>query len=144
MLSELNDFTWDSLHEYIQRRINEAESALRTMQEDGRASNLEQSIKVLENQIKLLHWCLPLVEEIQTSKNMHEICPIMSLEIIRLRCRQKLDSPDFAWISPLADRKYSLKRILSQEPEKEWLFEGSLFEIVEKIEEIVKETCVKE
>ncbi|MBK7893944.1 MAG: hypothetical protein IPJ90_03450 [Anaerolineaceae bacterium] len=137
MLSELNGFTWDSLHEYIQGRLNGTQSALRTIQEDSRASDLEQLIKVLENQIKLLHWCLPLVEEMQTRKNMYEICPIMSLEIIRLRCRQKLDSPDFAWISPVADKKYSLKKILSQEPE----FEGSLFQIVEKIEEIAKETC---
>jgi hypothetical protein len=148
MIPDINDFTWQSLYEYIERRISGAQNAIQMIKKDARFSELSPPTKGLEHELQLLQWCIPLVKEIQTRESLQNICPIMSLEIIRLRCRSKNDrqvySSDFAWISPIADGRFNIRQIESQKSEDAQLFEGSLSQTVEKVEKLVKEICVKE
>ncbi len=151
MTPELNELTWQSLHEYIERRIAGALNGLQLIEKDIRASSLAQTKASLERELKMLHSCIPLVREMQNKEDMQIVCPIMSLDLIRLRCRHQHDnqvrSPDFAWISPVADGRYILARMKvnkSQELEKLWSFEGDLVQIVEKVENLVKEICTEE
>ncbi len=148
MISEPSNFTWQSLHEYIERRIAGTLNTLQLIEKDPHVSSFAQSKATLEHQLELLRWCLPLVSKMQNRKDMQAIRPMMSLDLIRLSCRHQHDSedhsPDFAWILPIADGRYSLKQINPQEPESSSFFEGDLIQIVEKIEKLVKEKCAKE
>lgn len=148
MIPDINDFTWQSLYEYIERRISGAQNAIQMIKKDASFSELSQPTKGLEHELQLLQWCIPLVKEIQTRESLQNICPIMSLEIIRMRCRSKNDrqvySSDFAWISPIADGRFNIRQIESQKSEDMQLFEGNLSQTVEKVEKLVKEICIKE
>ena len=148
MIPDINDFTWQSLYEYIERRISGAQNAIQMIKKDAHFSELSQPTRVLEHQLELLQWCIPLVKEIQTRESLQNICPIMSLEIIRLRCRRKNDgqvySSDFAWVSPIADGRFNIRQIESQKSEDTQLFEGDLRQTVEKVEKLVKEIYIKE
>jgi len=148
MIPDINDFTWQSLYEYIERKISGAQNAIQMIKKGAHFSELSQTTRVLEHQIELLQWCIPLVKEIQTRESLQNICPIMSLEIIRLRCRRKNDgqvySSDFAWVSPIADGRFNIRQIESQKSEDTQLFEGDLRQTVEKVEKLVKEIYIKE
>src|SRR5512141_1080434 len=103
MVPEPNDLTWQSLYEYIQRRIAGALNSLQLIEKDVHASQLAEMKVSLERELEMLRWCLPLVREMQSKEDMQVVCPIMSLDLIRLRCRQQHDNqirpPFFAWIS---------------------------------------------
>jgi hypothetical protein len=146
MITDINDFTWQSLYEYIERRIAGAQNVIQMIKENTRPNEPTQPIKGLEHQIELLQWCIPLVKELQTRESLQNICPIMSLEIIRLRCRRKNDgqvySSDFAWISPIADGRFNIRQINSEKSNDDiLLFEGDLRQTVEKVEKLVEEIC---
>ena len=105
----------------------------------------------LERELEMLRSCLPLVREMQNRENLQDICPIMSLNIIRLRCRHRYAEQDgfleFAWISPIAEGRYSLLQMgmnESQEPEKLHASGTDLIQIVEEVEKLVKEICAQE
>jgi hypothetical protein len=151
MVPEPNDLTWQSLYEYIQRRIAGTLNSLQLIEKDVHAGQLAEIKVSLERELEMLRWCLPLVREMQNKEDMQVVCPIMSLDLIRLRCRQQHDNQDrppfFAWISPIANERYRLARVKVnklQEPEKLWSFEGDLTEIVEKVENLVKEVYTAE
>jgi hypothetical protein len=153
MIPDINDFTWQSLYEYIERRIAGTQRVIQIIKENTHPDELSQRIKGSEHQLELLQWCIPLVKELQTRESLQNICPIMSLEIIRLRCRHKTDGQvyfsDFAWILPIADGRFNIRRIESQKSEDPQvedmqLFEGNLGETLEKVEELAKEICIKE
>ena len=144
MIPDVNALTWQSLYEYIERRIVGLQNALKMIQQDVRAVDLANSTTSLEHQLELLRWYLPLVTEMQNREDMQVICPIMSLEIIRLRCRSaQANSPDFAWILPVANGRYSLKQRRSGESEQVELIEGGLSQIVEIVGKLVKAICVQ-
>jgi len=150
MTTELDDLTWQSLYEYIERRITGAQNALQLIQKNTHGDDLAQSTARFKRELEWLGWCLPLVSEMLNKEDMQVICPIMSLDLIRLGCRHPHDgqdhSSDFAWISPIAEGKYFLKRIRVNNPgglETLWSFEGDLSQIVEKLENLVKEICVQ-
>ena len=144
MIPDINNFTWQSLHEYIERIISSTQNALQAFNKDARAHRLATSTG-LEHQLDFLQWCLSLVNEMQHREDMQVICPIMSVGTIRLRCRHaQYSASDFAWIVPIANNRYSLKRINSSEPEVEWYFEGDTNQVIEKVEKLVKEICSQE
>lgn len=141
MQPNLNDFTWQSLYKYIEDIIFATQEELQSPY----VLNHVESSTGLKNQLELLRLCLVLVNEMRNREDMQVICPIMSVGIIRLRCRHaQFNSSDFAWILPIADGRYSLKQINLHEPKMEWLFEGNLSQVVEKVEKLVKEICAQE
>ena len=154
MTSELEpeDFTWQTLYEYIERRIAGALKALQFLREDPRLTNVDKvHTASFERELDMLRQCLPLVTEMQSRESLQDICPILSLNIIRLRCRHRHteqdDSLEFAWISPIAEGRYSLRRMRineSQEPGKPDLFDSDLVKIVEEVEKLLKEICIGE
>ncbi len=142
MRVDIDNFTWQSLLEYIERRITGTRNAVQMIKENMRLDeSSSQATKGLEHQLELLQWCIPLVKELQTKESLQNICPIMSLEIIRLRCRRQIDgqtfSSDFVWILPIADGRFNIKQEDTQS------FEGNLRQTVEVIERLVKEMCIK-
>ncbi len=149
MISDINDFTWQSLYEYIERRISGVLDVLQRINMDSQANDLSPMSESLERQLDLLRWCLPLVSEMQKKENLQVICPIMSLELIRLRCRSQHDSQvhssDFAWITPIADGIYQLvqREVNNSETKTPLSMEGNIFQIIEKVELLVKEKCTQ-
>jgi len=147
---ELDEFTWQTLYEYIQRRIAGVLDTLQLINKDSQGNNFAHMRESLERQQDLLQWCIPLVREMQKRENMQAICPIMSLELIRLRCRSQYDnqvqSSDFAWITPIADGMYKLVRreVNNSEAKAPWSMEGNVSQIIEKVEILVKEVCTRE
>ena len=149
MTSEVSDYTWQTLHEYIERRIAGVLHALQFLREDPRLQNVSEAHTTgFERELEMLRSCLPLVREMQNRENLQNISPFMSLNWIRLRCRpwhaEQDDILEFAWISPIAEGRYSLVRMSeSQESEKLPSFDADLMQIVEEVEKLVKETCAQ-
>ena len=151
MASEFEELTWQSLYEYIERRIVGVLNGLQLIENDKSVSSYTQTKASLEHDLDLLRWYLPLVKKMQSKEIMQVVCPIMSIGLIRLRYRPQHNSqvslPDFAWIAAIADDRYSLVRVKVSKPEgleKLWSFEGDLVQIVEKIENLVKEICTED
>jgi hypothetical protein len=152
MTSEISEYTWQTLYEYIERRITGVLKALQLLREDARLKNLDEvHITAFERELAMLRGYLPLVRAMQNRENLKSIRPIMSLGTIRLLCRPKHTPQEnfmeLAWISPIADGRYSLVRlevIESQEPEEPNSFEVDLIQIVEEVEILVKEKCACE
>ena len=150
--SELNDFTWQSLYEYIERRITGTLKALKLVREDPRLANVDEIYPAsFERELEMLRQCLALVTEIQGRESLSDLSPILSLNIIRLRCRHRHveqgDYVEFAWISPIGDGRYTLRQLginESEELEKLNSFDADLVQIVEHVEKLVKEICVDE
>jgi hypothetical protein len=150
--SEPEDFTWQTLYEYIERRIAGVLKALQFVKEDPRLTNVDETYSMrFERELKMLRQCLALVIEMQSRESLQELCPILSLNIIRLRCRhqhaEQDDSLEFAWISLIGEGRYSLQRMginESQEPTRPDSFDADLLKIVEQVEKLVKEICIGE
>ena len=149
MASELSDFTWHSLYELIEFRITGLQKGLQFFRLHNSSENdMTEAIKTFEHELDVLQRYIPLVKEMQVRENMQVVCPIMSLNMIRLRCPHKPDdqdsSSDFAWISSIADGKFSIVRLDTSESrlmEELWSFEGNLPQTVEKIETLIEELC---
>ena len=147
---EPEEFTWQSLYEYIERRIAGALKALKLFKEDPRFTDVDEiHYTSFERELQMLRQCLTLVIELQGRKSLQGISPILSLNIIRLRCREQSDESDgfveFAWISPIAEGKYSLRQLginASEEIDELNPIEADLIQIVEQVEERVKELCL--
>jgi hypothetical protein len=152
MTSEINDFTWQSLHEYIERRIAGVLNVLQSLRDDPRLQNLDERYTTsFERELEMLRQCLALVIEMQSRESLQDISPILSLNIIRLRCRYRYVEQDgfleFAWISPIAERKYSLVKIgMNESPEsgRPHSIDADLIQIVQEVEKLVKENCANE
>jgi len=151
MDTELSDFTWHSLYEHIESRITGIQKGIQIIKLNNRLKDLPQPIENLEYELERLQWCLPLVREMQAREDMQVVCPIMSVNMIRLRCRANQDNQahsfDFAWISAIADGRFSVIRLETNESRlmaQLWSFEGNLPQTVEKIETLVKELCHNE
>ena len=151
MTSELSEYTWQTLYEYIERRIAGVLHALQFLREDPRLQNVgEAHATGFKRELEMLRSCLPLVREMQNRKGLQDISPFMSLNLIRLRCRprhaEQDDILEFAWISPIAEGRYSLVRMgmsESQKSEKLPSLDADLNQIVEAVEKLVKETCAE-
>src|SRR6266540_1525257 len=121
MIFELDDFTWQTLYEYIERRIAGVLDTLQLIRMDSQASSFAHMSESQQHQLNLLRSCLPLVREMQSKEDLQMICPIMSVDLIHLRCRSQpnhqVSSSDFAWITPIAEERYSLMRIETKESE---------------------------
>ena len=150
--SEPEDFTWQTLYEYIERRIADVLKALQFLREDLRLNNVGEAHTIgLERELEMLRQCSALVIEMQSREALQGICPILSLNIIRLRCRHQYadqeDSLEFAWISPIEEGRYSLAQLRMNEFHESGqrpLFEADLTQIVAEVEKLVKETCLGE
>jgi hypothetical protein len=153
MTTELSEYTWQTLYEYIERRIAGLLHALQFLK-DPRLQNVDEAqahTAGFERQLEMLRSCLPLVSEMQNRENLQDICPVMSLNIIRLQCRHRHDKQDgfleFAWISPIAEGRYSLKKIGTNESQGSGnlqSIEADLTQIVEEVEQLVKAICIDE
>ena len=152
MTSEIENYTWQSLYEHIEKRIAGVLKALQLFREETRLKNLDEvHTMAFEHELEILHWYLPLVREMQSRENLQRICPIMSLNTLRLLCRpsqpQQERFVEFAWITPTAEERYSLVGMEvneSQSPEELPSFEADLIQIVEEVEKLVKVKCVSE
>jgi len=147
MIPEPNSLTWQSLYAYIEKRIAGVHETLELIQKNFPATDRTQMSASWESKLEMLQWCLPLVREMQGRENLQVICPILSLDAIRLKCRSQVSqtpSPDFAWIGAVASGRYKLVRVganQSQSADILWSFEGETAEIIEKVETLVKELC---
>ena len=148
MIPKPSSLTWKSLYEYIERRIAGALEALELIKREASTNGSAHMSTSLEHQLEILQWCLPLVKEIQSHEDLQVICPIMSLELIRLGCRSqdKQDrSSDFAWITPVGSERYNLVRLGQKQSETAeilWSYEGGISEIIEKVKTLIREICV--
>ena len=150
--SEPEDFTWQTLYEYIERRIAGVLKALQFLREDPRLNNLSEAHTIgLVRELEMLRQCLALVIEMQSRESLQDICPMLSLNIIRLRCRHQYaeqdDSLEFAWISPIEEGRYSLVPLRMNEfheSGQRTSFEADLNQIVAEVEKLVKEVCIGE
>ena len=149
MTAEPGEYTWQSLYEYIESRTAGVLSALQFLREDPRLQDVDElHIASFDRELKMLRSCLALVSEMQHRENLQGISPILSLNMIRLRCRHPHVEQDgyleFAWISPIAEGRYSLTIIgtnESQEPENSHPASADLIQIVEEVEKLTKEIC---
>jgi hypothetical protein len=152
MISEISDYTWQTLYEHIERRIAGDLKALQFIREDPRLKDLDEvHTMAFEHELEILRWYLPLVREMQTRKSLQCIYPFMSLNTIRLLCRPKHTQQEkfweFAWITPLAEGRYSLvSRGVNEslEPEELPSLEEGLLLIVEEVEKLARELCASE
>ena len=152
MTSQFNEFTWQSLYETIESRIAGVRNVLQSLRDDPRLQNLdERYITSFERQLEVLRQCLALAIELQSRESLQDLSPILSLNSIRLRCRSRQVEQDglfeFAWISPIAEGKYSLVKIgMNESPEsgQPHSIDAVLLQIVQEVEKLVKENCADE
>jgi hypothetical protein len=150
MIPDPNSLTWQSLHAYIERRITGVLETLALIQRNFPADDRAQMSVTWERQLEMLQWCLPLVREMQNRENLQGVCPILSLDAIRLKCRSQDNqarASDFARIAPVASNRYTLVRVgrnPSQTADILWSFEGETSEIVEKVETLANEICAQQ
>ncbi len=148
MIPNVNDFSWQSLYEYIERIIANISSALDGFSRTDIDVDVNEDTLSLRQQLDHLLWLKPLVREMSSRQDMQLICPIMSVGIIRLRCHNQdaksTRATDLAWLWSVSEKKFGLKRIKvipGQDPETLWSIEGNLEQIVEEIEKLVREHC---
>jgi hypothetical protein len=146
----IGSYSWQTLQDYIERRVAGLLDSLGKIDPDAPPDLAKEMREMAQRQLKVLNRSLPLVTEMQHRENMQVIIPIMSLDMIRLGCRQcgesQVRSADFAWITPIGEEIYHLVRSGFQETGEYgalWTFEGNLRQIVEKVEELVDELCVE-
>jgi hypothetical protein len=154
--TEFSEYTWQTLYEYIERRIASARHAIQFLREDPRLPRDDPSmvesdqihITSFETQLERLLSCLPLIREMQSRENLQAIRPIMSVEIIRLGCRRVLRDQDdyleFAWILPKPGNRYRLQTMHTNSaplPEDEWSPDLGLSQVVDEVEKLAREYC---
>jgi hypothetical protein len=150
MFPDPNSLTWQSLYAHIESRIAGVLETLELIKSNFHTDHQAQMSASWEHQLEMLQWCLPLVKDIQNREELQTICPIMSLDVIRLRCRShnnEVRSSDFAWLTPVAQERFKLVRLGQSQSQKAdilWAFEGETSEIIEKIETLVKEICAQQ
>ena len=137
----LNDYTWQSLRAYIERRIAGCQDSLDRLGTLGK-DEAGAVMEVVHRELELLNRCLLVVAEVEYRKEMQLVRPILSLDLIRLACR---GCPDFAWIQPRGEGLYRLERIGPGDTnsiETIWVFDGEIGQVVEKAVDLVKELCI--
>jgi hypothetical protein len=134
-ITEINNFKWQSLLEYLNVSIK----GLLAMSDEVKGDAAES----LQRDLAHLRCCLPFVLAMQDRQDMQGIIPTMSAGIIRLRCRpskgSQVSSKDFAWVRPLEEGKFEVVGLDHNNlPEVLWKVEGDLNQTVEKIWELVR------
>jgi hypothetical protein len=147
-----SEFTWQSLDEYIERRIAGVLNVLQSLRDDPRLQNLDERYTTsFKRELEMLRQCLALANEMKSRESLQDLSPILSLNSIRLRCRYRQVEEDgfleFAWVSPIAEGQYSLVKIGMNESAKSGephSIDADLIQIVQEVEKLVKENCADE
>src|SRR5690349_14032465 len=145
MTSQHIDFTWQTLYEHIEGMITDLLNILQSLEDHPRLKLDEIYTTSFEDRLAMLRSCLLLVSEMQKRENLHDICPIMSLDTIRLHCRHR--DTGFAQISPLADGRYRIVEVGMNEHEESGKLRSldmNLIQIVDEVEKLAKRTCIGE
>ena len=144
----IDEYTWQSLQEYIERLIAGLLDSLAKIDSDTPPDLVNRLEEMAQQELGVLNQSLHLVVEMQRRESIQLVIPIMGVEMIRLRCRQCRDGQvrpaDFAWILPVGEQVYKLVRLEFKETGEYgelWTFEGDLQQTAEKIEELVDELC---
>ncbi len=148
--SEFGNYTWQSLRDYVDRRITGLLDTITEINQKFPRDQAASMKKGLRSQLEYLYWCVPLVNEFQRREDMQLISPLMSLDAIRLSCFQCIDDKvrlvEFAMIGARKEGLYRVVRVESSEGKKhkaQVLCEGSLEQTVEAVRKIVEQICGK-
>jgi hypothetical protein len=144
----IDEYTWQSLQDYIERLLAGLLDTLARIKADTSPDHLDRVEEMAQRKLEALNKSLLLVVEMRRREKVRLVVPIMSIGMIRLRCRQwggsRTRLTDFAWVAPVGEETYRLVRLgfkkTGEYGELE-TFEGDLQQTAEKIEELVDEVC---
>jgi hypothetical protein len=144
----IDEYTWQSLQDYIERRITGLLDSLAMINSDTPPDLVNRATAMAQQQLEVLNRSLSLVVEMQHRGDTLLVIPIMSLDMIRLGCRQcgdEVRSADFAWIEPVGEGVYKFVRLGFKETGEYgeiWTSKGDLEQTAEKIKKLVDELCM--